>query len=181
MARKMPVQKPGKSDSTVLTPPDFLKATKRFLGIKRFEIDLAASHDNAVADHYITEVEGSLSRDWVRFFKKNARDVNGWCWLNPPYAKIRPWVEKCDEASPSLRIALLVPAAIGANWWREHVYRVGKVYIVGRLNFLDRFHNPIVSPKTGLPTPYPKDLALVLYGNGSAEADYDYFDWKDEL
>jgi phage N-6-adenine-methyltransferase len=178
MSRTMPKQRPGKSETVVRTPRDFLKAVKNFLGIKRFDLDLAASDDNAVAPDYFIMEDDSLSRGWARWVAKN-RKAQGWMWLNPPYDKIKPWTAKClAEAENGARIALLVPAAIGTSWWREHIHNQARVYTVGRLYFLDKNGNPIVSPKTGKPTPYPKDLSLVLYGD---EPGYDYLDWKEYL
>jgi hypothetical protein len=73
-------------------------------------------------------------------------------WLNPPYADIAPWVQKCDRTR-GMRIAALLPASIGSNWFADHVW--GRAYVValqGRVTFV------------GHRAPYPKDLILALYG-----------------
>lgn len=66
---------------------------------------------------------------------------------------ISPWAEKAwTEAQNGAHVAMLVPASTGSNWWRAHVD--GKAYITflnGRVTFV------------GHSSPYPKDLALLLY------------------
>lgn len=169
----MPRQKPGKSETIVRTPPEFLAAVKRFLGIDAFAVDLASCADNAVASLGITKEEDAFTFDW------GVLGDGGWCWLNPPYDDIAPWVEKCwaeSQLSTSVRTAVLIPASVGSNWWRDYVHQKARVcFLNGRILFLDKFGNPICSPKTGKPTPYPKDLALLLYGD---EPGYDIWNWR---
>jgi phage N-6-adenine-methyltransferase len=141
----MPTQKPGRSKQDYATPFEFYSAVQKRLGIAEFEWDLAASADNTIAANYLTEEQNSLTRHWHHF--------DGWCWLNPPYADIRPWTQKCwEESRKGAHIALLVPSSTGSNWWREWV--TGKAYVTflnGRITFV------------GAKDPYPKDLALLLY------------------
>ncbi|MCA1841478.1 MAG: phage N-6-adenine-methyltransferase [Actinobacteria bacterium] len=139
-----PKQKPGRSVQSVQTPPDFMDAMKRHLGIRQFAIDLAASHDNSQAGLCFTEEDNSLIQEWPKV---------GWCWLNPPYADIRPWVEKASYAAmEGTKIAMLVPASVGSNWWDTFVHDIAYVSCLSpRLTFV------------GHKNPYPKDLALLLY------------------
>lgn len=182
----MPRQKPGKSETIVRTPPEFLAAAKAYLGVKQFDLDLAACADNAVSSCYFTIEQDALSLDWFDwmrngvfklFHNKTERTRKAWCWLNPPYDDIGKWAEKCLlESMKGLRVAFLVPASVGSNWWRDFVHEQAQVeFLNGRILFLDKFGEPICSPKTGKPTPYPKDLALILYGN---EPGYDVWDWR---
>lgn len=141
----VPKQKPGQSKQDYQTPPEFLVALKNRLGIQDFDIDLAASKENAVCLSYYDEEMDSLKQSWVR---------KGWGFCNPPYANIRPWVKKaCDEVQKGAKVAILVPAAVGANWWRDYVDQQASVWFLnGRLTFV------------GAAGPYPKDCAVLLYG-----------------
>lgn len=152
-----PTQKPGRSRQDYGTPPEFLAAVKARLGIAEFAIDLAASVSNTVAPEYYDEASDSLTRSWV---------FPGVCWLNPPFSRLEPWTRKAFEQSRvGARIAMLVPAGVGANWWKQRVH--GKAFVLllnGRLTFV------------GEKAPYPKDCALLLYGPDIAPG-YDVWTW----
>lgn len=165
----MPVQKPGKSETIVRTPPEFLAAAKKLLGIQEFTADLACCEDNKVAPFGLTKEMDSLSIEW-----SDLAEENEWLWLNPPYDNIAPWAEKCYHEE--LMVAMLVPSSTGSNWWDDFVHNKAHVqFLKGRITFLDKFGKPICSPRTGKPTPYPKDLALILYGVGPG---YDVWNWR---
>lgn len=159
----MPRQKRGRSKQDYQTPEDFLTAAKGLLGIEEFDWDLAASKHNTVRRvRYYDTNDDSLSMSW-----SVAQDPPGWLWLNPPFANIRPWVEKAYESKA--QIAMLVPASTGANWWRDWVHR--KVYILllnGRIKFV------------GQKDPYPKDCALLLYGGIRRWPGYHIWTWRDQ-
>lgn len=172
MARKPPRQKPGQSETVVVTPPEFMAAVHATLGIAGFDIDLAAGEDNSQGLFYYDKETNGLEQEWTNF---NYRVSNPWFWCNPPYDDIRPWVEKASrevgwrrilDRQPSL--AMLVPASVGSNWWRDYVHKKCKVlFLNGRIQFV------------GHTTGYPKDLALLLYGIDVVG--YDIWRWKDEL
>ena len=141
----VPIQKPGRSKQDYQTPLEFLIAVRSKLWITDFAIDLAASAQNSVVSGcYYDEAVDSLKQTW---------QFGSWCWLNPPYADIRPWVEKAaHESALGARIAMLVPASVGANWWKDYVVNSSyQLFLNGRLTF------------AGCTTPYPKDCALLLY------------------
>ena len=156
---KMPAQKPGKSEQTVCTPPVFLQKLKYKLGITEFVIDLAADKSNTVAPHFYSEEDNALTQSW--------QIGEGWAFCNPPFANIRPWVEKANsEKSIHANIAMLLPASIGSNWWAEYVHDKARVLILkGRLTFV------------GHTTCYPKDLVVLLY-SPRVFVRYEIWDWK---
>lgn len=145
MSRTMPRQKPGRSKQDFRTPPVFLDAVKRRLGIEAFSIDLAATPTNAVASTYYTVADNALVQPWTS---------DGVAWLNPEFADIGPWVQRAaEQAALGAKIAMLVPAAVGSNWWRDHVHHKCFVLLLnGRLTFV------------GHTQPYVKDCCLLLYG-----------------
>lgn len=185
MARKMPPQKPGKSETIVITPFEFMDAVKRYLKIGWFVYDLAASDDNAQAASWFTKEQNALKQSWSKPYVNVARNGSSpWFWLNPPYDDIRPWVEKCwNESRKGVQIAVLVPAAVGSGWWEDWVHEKARVrFLRSRIYFLNKDHKPIVSKKTGKPTPYPKDLALLIYGGTKSDSVgpkwYEPWAWK---
>jgi len=162
MSRKMPEQKPGKSEQVVRTPFEFIDAVvNMFDGIS---VDLAALASNAHTqnyfgpDHVDESRRDSLIAKWPRGTS---------CWLNPPYANIARWVEKCAAhvatSTPHTEIFVLVPASVGANWYRDHVQPFADVYSVGRMKFVG--HEDV----------YPKDLILAHYWKPGG---YKFRHWK---
>lgn len=146
----MPEQKPGRSKQDYGTPPELLHAIRRRLWIEDFILDAAASPDNAVCDNYcsLEQNRDGLEESWGW---REAR--GGWTWCNPPYGDIQPWLSKAIyEAHHGANTAVLIPASVGANWWRECVEPFAyQVFLNGRLTFV------------GETKPYPKDCALLLY------------------
>ncbi len=160
-----PVQKPGRSKQDYGTPPAFLAAVRSLLNIDAFVFDFATDGANSVAENYF--LDGALDEDWSAQLPDKA-----WGWLNPPYAKIGPWVKKAYETSKEGgHIAVLVPAAVGANWWREWVNQKADVlFLNGRLTFV------------GCTDPFPKDCALLLYHPTAyaVQGSYDVWNWRAE-
>lgn len=159
MSRTMPAQKPGRSKQDYQTPLEFLAAVKRRFGIAEFDIDLAADAENAVAPIYYDAETNALIQPW--------RTVGrGLAWCNPPFGDLGPWVEKAwRESRTAARVAMLVPAGVGSNWWREWVH--GKAFVLllnGRLTFV------------GAAQPYPKDCCLLIYGPDVAPG-YEVWTW----
>lgn len=145
----------GSSKQDWATPPEFLDAVKARLQ-NDFAFDLAASDDNVVDDGPFWDVkDNALIKDWTAIMPMMYQNGTSspWLWLNPPYANLSPWVQKCaSESANGAHIACLVPASVGSNWWRDYV--VPHAYILflnGRLKFV------------GAKDFYPKDLCLLLY------------------
>jgi site-specific DNA-methyltransferase (adenine-specific) len=161
--RTMPAQAPGLSKQDYSTPTEFIDAVKRKFGIRAFAYDLAASQENTKADLFFSEKEDSLQQDWSK--------LSGDLWLNCPYARIEPWAKKSYESSLARktpvsppRLFLLVPAAVGANWWSRWVHKKCRVYFLnGRISFDGK-------------APYPKDTALACY---NMPVGYRVWRWKD--
>lgn len=154
----MPAQRPGLSRQDYGTPREFIVAVKRRLKISSFVVDLAADALNAKAFRFYSKEQDALTKDWRQFAGA------GWCWLNPPFGHIDPWAEKCAASSPT-NIAFLVPASVGADWYRDHVDRKARVLALnGRLSFDGK-------------DPYPKDCVLALYGAGIVPG-FEVWNWR---
>lgn len=156
----------GKSKQDYRTPPDLLRAVKARLGITEFKIDLAADEDNTIAKLWYDSSQDALAieRPWT------GAPSNGWCWCNPPYANISPWVEKAARESwKGVHVCMLVPVSVGANWWHNWVEPYAYIsFLKPRLKFVGATH------------PYPKDCALLLYTPWGFKG-HDIFNWKAKL
>ena len=142
-----PKQKPGSSRQDYETPTELIHA----IGVAfsaTFSIDLAANGANRKVPRYLgpgSELgDDALAVDWSKF--------SGDAWLNPPFAHIEPWAEKCATTVRMGRIFMLIPAGVGSNWYAAHVH--GRAHVVAlspRITFV------------GETSPYPKDLLLAVW------------------
>lgn len=152
----------GGSRQDYQTPIDFIDAVEARLHTQ-FWRDLAATNDNHIPDIYewFTPEQNSLVQEW------SVKD-DGWNWLNPPFSDIRPWAQKCwEESSDGSRVAMLVPASIGSNWWQEFVHHKAHVLMLNdRIQFV------------GADWVYPKDLGLLLYTPFIRQGSYEGWSWK---
>lgn len=160
----MPKQQPQTSKQNYRTPLCLLNPIKTLLGIEAFKHDFAADRLNAKARTYFDEQHDALkTRHWQDFV------IGGWGWLNPPYKDITPWARRCRETQDAGgSIAFLVPASVGANWYRDYIHRKSFVLALnGRIPF-------IPEKPTWL---YPKDCMLVLF-SPQFDPDFDVWTWR---
>lgn len=167
----VPQQKPGKSKQDYRTPADFIAAVKRRLGIAEFAIDLAAHAGNTQAKSWFgpgsdSYTDAFKAPSWARYCR------HGWGWLNPEFANIDPWARRCAAtADEGGSVAFLVPAGVGANWYRDHVD--GKALVLalnGRLAFIPDQPDWL----------YPKDCILALY-SPLVPAGFEIWSWRSVL
>ena len=165
-------QRRHRSEQSVGTPRAFLNAVDERFG--ELTWDLAATTTNAVVGHGCflgpgsEHGEDSLAVDWAML----PGAVNGRLWLNPPFGKIAPFAKKCAEQATSIagQILLLVPASVSTEWFATYVHRRALILAIRpRLKFV------------GHEDPYPKDLALCVFGRWVVPA-FETWRWdgKDE-
>jgi phage N-6-adenine-methyltransferase len=136
----------GSSKQDYETPPALLRSVEARFG--KLAWDLAATDENAKAQRYYTPAQDSLASNWS--------EISGVAWCNPPFDPIAPWLKKAasvrDRAGWTL---VLAPAAVGSEWFAEHVER--KAYVLTL-----RPRVAFVGMKDG----YPRDLMIAAYGYG---------------
>lgn len=97
----------------------------------RFAVDVACESHNQLAPAGIRADEGgdALLLPWDTF--------GGAVWCNPPYGRIRPWLDQALRASRIVPVVMLVPADTSTRWWLECVaYDAHQVrFLVGRVRF----------------------------------------------
>jgi phage N-6-adenine-methyltransferase len=186
----MPAQKPGTSKQDYATPENFIAAAKARLGIFEFDFDYAANKSNAKAARFWSSRDNSLAKtplEWrAQLGTPGVWDPatqplevgavmtvrSGWGWLNPPFKNIEPWVAHCVALMRAGgRVAFLVPASVGADWFRDHVDGKARVlFLNGRLAFMKNKPRDL----------YPKDCVLCLFSMDEI-AGYEVWDWRGEV
>lgn len=97
-----------------------------------FELDVAASPENAKCGRFYTEQDNGLLLPWSA--------VN---WCNPPYGKeILNWCRKADEEAGKGNITvMLIPARTDARWFHEYCNKYHIEFIRGRIKFVGAKYN----------------------------------------
>ncbi len=94
-----------------------------------FEIDAAASPDNALCPRFFTEQDDALSQAW-----------RGLAFCNPPYKLVGAFVEygwrQCYEQGNADRIVFLIASRTGTRWWQRFAVHGSEIrFVEGRLKF----------------------------------------------
>ena len=167
----MPLQKPGRSKQDYSTPADFLAAVKAKLQIQAFDWDFAADAFNAKAPNYYSIENSALARTGTQWAEVLLSGWH-WGWLNPPFNDIAPWAERCRQVREAQRsIALLIPAAVGANYFRDFIDGHAHVLLLnGRLAFIEGHPKDL----------YPKDCVLCLFSPW-VEPGYEVWNWRTDV
>lgn len=98
----------------------------------RFNLDPAATHQNALCANYYTEEVNGLIQPWY--------DAT---FVNPPYSNLYQWVQKGYEEAEkgNATVVMLVPARTDTRAWWDYV-RWGDVrFLPGRLKFKGGKHS----------------------------------------
>lgn len=117
-----------------------------FYGLKKmfpFELDVAASSHNALCEKFIDKEQDSLNTDWNQFVSKGA-----FAWCNPPYSKIKPWVDKAGAEAHRNKICtvMLVPSDTSGEWYSLARYLGCAVWqIIGGYAEKGRWHSGRIS------------------------------------
>ena len=94
-----------------------------------FEIDAAASAENALCDRFFTEEDDALQQDW-----------RGRTFSNPPYDRVAKFVEygwrECYERGNADLVVFVVASRTGTQWWQKFANHGAEIrFIEGRLRF----------------------------------------------
>jgi phage N-6-adenine-methyltransferase len=140
----------NKTSDEYRTPPAFFKGVNAEFS---FNLDVAASEENALCSIYYTPEISALENQWGPF------GTVAWC--NPPYSpgNIPRFLAKAvEQKRRGVASVLLVPLDPGRSWMRHVIGEAAEVRaVVGRIRFLDGV--------TGEPAPSgaAKPSALIVY------------------
>ena len=109
------------------TPSALFRALDRRFG---FELDPAATKENALCSMFFTEAENGLVKSWVSYRT----------FVNPPYSHVADWMLKCKTEAEwgCPLICALIPARTDTRWWHDFVKTADLIHFLkGRLKFGD--------------------------------------------
>jgi phage N-6-adenine-methyltransferase len=111
------------------TPPDVFGPLDEEFG---FDLDAAASPENAKCDHFITAEQDALITPWSNPWA--GRSV----WCNPPYSRLPEFTARAMNQwlTNNNTVVLFIPAYTDTRWWRDNVVPASEVrFLTGRVRF----------------------------------------------
>lgn len=127
----------------------------------KFQLDAAATKENALCDNFFTIEDDALIQDWS-FYKS--------VWCNPPYGKfIGKFIEKgYNESLKGCIVVFLIPARTDTKYWHEFCSKGEVRFIKGRLKF---FNKLLFEEKINKNNSAPFPCAIVIF-NGKISTSY---------
>ena len=111
-------------EQTETTSDDYYTPSWVFdtLGL-HFDLDVASPPHptNVPCDRYFTQADDGLAQDW-----------HGRVWMNPPFSKPTPWVERWLEHGNGIA---LLPMAKGSRWLSQIWNSDARIVISQRIGF----------------------------------------------
>lgn len=106
------------------TPPELVAWMEIEYG--DYDIDAAASKENAVCEKFYSKETNCLKRWW---------GSNKHIWLNPPYSNITPFVKKAiEQMEHNNQIDILLPCDTSTGWFYEAQQRAAEIiWITGEV------------------------------------------------
>lgn len=138
------------------TPPGFFRFATAMWG--PFDLDVAATKENALCVRYYTKENNALMLDWV-----------GRVWCNPPYSRILPWIRKAifETRGPYCPIAvLLLPPNVDTEWFHLGAFHATTYLLRGRIQFMDPTGKNRLAPRDG-------NIVMTFPGTGQIQT----LDW----
>lgn len=129
------------------TPPELIAGLEAEFGA--FDLDPCCRAETAKAPRFYTEADDGLSKPWY-----------GRVFVNPPFSKPRPWLEKAiteTTAGNAELVVALLPVKSDTRWWHDTVLGVAEMrFIKGRIRWIGWQGTPI-------PQPIPQPSMFAIY------------------
>lgn len=120
------------------TPPKVMDVLVGEFGL--FDLDPCCRRETAKAPSFHTEEDSGLAYPW-----------RGKVFLNPPYSKPTPWLEKAIDETKGGRASIVVallPVRTDTRWFHRLVLGCAEIrFVQGRIRWLGWQGTPIPAPK----------------------------------
>lgn len=101
-----------------------------------FDLDAAATAENAKCNKFFTLAEDGLAQSWAGHR----------VWCNPPYGReVGKWVKKGYEESEHALVVMLLPASTDTGWFHDYCLKGDVMFLRGRLKFGESKNNATFS------------------------------------
>lgn len=137
------------------TPRDLFD---KYNKIYDFQLDAAATKENALCKSFFTIEDDALTKDWHPFKR---------IWLNPPYGRIiGKFIQKAYEESIKESVVVcLIPARTDTKYFHEYCLPHGKIeFLRGRLKFVNKSFPSYRTDGNFKVSPAPFPSCIVVFG-----------------
>ncbi len=163
-----PNSDPRAGQGTYRTPKPFLDAVLRRLMWDKFDLDLACTQADCVAETGIYHDLGldALALAWPE----------GQHYVNPPFGLSKAFAQACArQCNFDTQVAMLVPASVGSAWFAEYVDgKADVIFLRPRIVFLQPDGAPC-------PAGINRDCILAVYPLSRSDVrgtQYTCEDWR---
>jgi len=133
-----------------------------------FDLDAAATAENALAPIYISKESNALIQDWCE------ESGTGTIFLNPPYGRgvIKEFVRKAYlESTQGAVVVCLLPFS-GSSWFTDYCLHAAEIRILGRVKYIG-----FAADGTLIKNSPTFDSCVVIFKPGYHEAKLSKFMW----
>jgi site-specific DNA-methyltransferase (adenine-specific) len=134
-----------------------LELFKKFNDIYDFQLDAAATKENALCPNFFSKEFDALQQNWAPYGK---------VWLNPPYGRqIGKFIKKAyEESVKGCIVVCLIPARTDTKWWYDYVTKSSEIiFITGRIKFINKTLPSYKSDGNFKTSPAPFPSAIVIF------------------
>lgn len=127
--KRLTVEGAGVKDEW-FTPAEVVEALREHYQLGRFNLDPCADDSSSCGEAYYSIEDDGLTKDWY-----------GDVWVNPPYSRIMPWIEKgiseLQRDNGPDRVVYLVPAATETKWFQRVFPNLSAItFLTPRVQFI---------------------------------------------
>jgi phage N-6-adenine-methyltransferase len=114
-----------------------------------FDLDAAATKENALAPGYFTKEDDALKQDWYVDYGEDG--IINTIFLNPPYSMIAKFMKKAYESAlEGATVVCLIPARTDTRYFQDYCMKASEIRLIrGRL----KFANPTIEKTTSATFP----------------------------
>jgi phage N-6-adenine-methyltransferase len=139
-----------------------------------FDLDCAATAENALCPRFYTAEQDALKQDWGK------DGTTG--FLNPPYGKLIgrfvPYAFSQTERAAHLTVVMLIPARVDTKWWHA-ACPFGEVrFLKGRIGFVNPTLPSYRADGVFKVSPAPFPSAIVILGAKARRGHTEYVSYK---
>jgi hypothetical protein len=143
------------------TPPEVYNTILKFIGRDEFDMDVCCSELNIPAMFYL-QING-LTHNWS--YKHTT------CWMNPPFATAKKWLEKAyEESKKDCEVWGIIPCRTETKYFKDFIMQNENAFYAPLQKGIS-FINPETKDPMGV---FKNPLCIISLGKRASEHAYNW-------